>query len=132
MRLGRGTDEVVQREQELLHLRLLLVDLLRNLLQVAQPLGRVLVAGLVGLLHLPGEALDGLGNVLELLLQLLELLIDRLRIHRAIIAGRADSGPPWCAESSKQRRELRRRGSARSGRRGSTRTAADRAAAARR
>jgi len=81
-----AADELVDREQELLDLCLLVVDVLRDQLQVAEPLARVRVAGLLGGLHLLGQPLDGLRHVLELALQLLELVIDRRRIHELSMA----------------------------------------------
>ena len=60
---------------------MLVVDLLGDALELAEPFRGVRVAGFLGGLQLGGEGLYGACDFLELVLKLLELLVDRLCIH---------------------------------------------------
>ena len=63
--LRRPCDEAVERKQQRLRLGLLVVDLLRNRLEVAEPLGRIGVTGSLRRHHLRGKGLDRLRHILE-------------------------------------------------------------------
>jgi hypothetical protein len=82
-------DEPVDCQQQNLGLRLLVTDVLNDQLHVAEPLRGVGITRLLGRLHLRDEPRDRLRDSLKLALELLVLLIDRLRIHAPMMTAAA-------------------------------------------
>ena len=106
--LGRAGNELVQGGEQVVDLHLLILDVKRDLLEVEQPFLGVCIAAVGCALKLLRELLYRLGGVLELGLQLLVLLVNRVCIHALILAARP-------AERAPSRGEDQRRGDRRAG-----------------